>query len=91
MFSKVDVTGVNAHPVWKFLVNVSKTTPTWNFFKYLVDHTGKVVAVFATRESLWRYDQDGAYDLIKKHVKAAKKSARESKAKVVKKELREEL
>jgi glutathione peroxidase len=91
MFSRVDVTGENAHPVWKYLVKATGSTPTWNFFKYLVDHTGRVVEVFATKESLWKYDPEGAYDLIKMYVKEAKKYAKESKPKVVKKELREDL
>jgi glutathione peroxidase len=91
MFSRVDVTGQNAHPVWKYLVKATGSTPTWNFFKYLVDHTGRVVEVFATKESLWKYDPEGAYDLIKMYVKEAKKYAKESKPKVVKKELREDL
>ena len=91
MFSKVDVTGEHAHPVWKYLVKATGTTPTWNFFKYLIDHTGNVVEVFPTKESLWKYDPEGAYDVIKQYVKAAKKYAKEVKPKVVKKELREEL
>lgn len=91
MFSRVDVTGENAHPVWKYLVKATGSTPSWNFFKYLVDHTGRVVEVFATKESLWKYDPEGAYDLIKMYVKEAKKYAKESKPKVVKKELREDL
>ena len=90
MFSKVDVTGENTHPVWKYLAKATGTTPTWNFFKYLVDHTGKVVEVFTTKESLWKYDPEGGYDIIRNYVKRAKKYAK-SKPKVVKKELREDL
>ena len=93
MFSKVDVIGGNAHPIWQFLVKSTGTTPTWNFFKYLVDHTGKVVEVFPTRDSLWKYDayDTGAYNLVKKYVKEAKRYAKQVKPKIVKKELREEL
>merc|ERR1712038_202445 len=91
MFSKVDVTGANVHPIWEFLIKSTGTTPTWNFFKYLVDHTGKVVEVFPTKDSLWKYDPEGAYDIIKQYVKEAKRYAKQVKPKIVKKELREEL
>ena len=86
MFSKVDVIGELAHPLWKYLVKVSGISPNWNFFKYLVDHTGKVVEVFQTRTSV-----EEAYDTISKYVTKAKKYAKQAKPKIVKKELRDEL
>lgn len=87
MFSKVDVTGENAHPLWKYLVKESGVKPSWNFFKYLVDHTGKVVEVFPTKTSLWKYDSAGAYDQIKRCIKRAKKYSKDVKTKNVKNEL----
>jgi len=91
MFNKVDVIGENAHPLWKYLVKASGVIPDWNFYKYLVDHTGKVVVVFPTKMPLWIQDPQGAYDHIRDYVKKAKKYSKEVKAKVVKKELRNEL
>ncbi len=48
LFQKVDVNGENAHPLFKYL---TKTAPgifgtqgiKWNFTKFLVDRSGKVV------------------------------------------------
>lgn len=48
LFEKVDVNGANAHPLFKFL---TKAAPgifgtagiKWNFTKFLVDRSGKVV------------------------------------------------
>ena len=91
MFSKVDVKGNNAHPIWKYLVLKTGNEPKWNFFKYLIDHTGKIVDVFPSKTSLWKHDPEGIYNRIKKMVKDAKKFAKETKPKTVKKELREEL
>ena len=85
MFSKVDVIGENAHPLWKYLIEESGKSPNWNFFKYLVDHTGKVVDVFPTRTSV-----EEAYDKVAKYVKRAKKHAKQATHKIVKKELRDE-
>ncbi len=50
-FSKIDVNGDSAHPLWKwlklkqggFLVNAIK----WNFTKFLVDKDGKPIKRFA--------------------------------------------
>ena len=91
MFSKVDVKGNNAHPIWKYLVLKTGNEPKWNFFKYLIDHTGKIVDVFPSKTSLWKHDPEGIYNRIKKMIKDAKKFAKETKPKTVKKELREEL
>ncbi len=47
MFSKVDVNGENAHPVYKFLKSQKKDLlgekVKWNFEKFLIDKEGKVV------------------------------------------------
>ncbi len=50
MFSKIDVNGKNAHPIYKylkkelpgFLINKIK----WNFTKFLIDETGKPIKRF---------------------------------------------
>jgi glutathione peroxidase len=54
MFAKVEVNGENACPLYKYLKTLS-TAPkgpgdiSWNFEKFLVDRSGKVVARFAPR------------------------------------------
>jgi glutathione peroxidase len=53
LFEKVDVNGANAHPLYNFL---TKSAPgilgtegiKWNFTKFLVDGTGKVVKRYAS-------------------------------------------
>ena len=47
MFSKVDVNGPNAHPVWKFLKSnqaVGTHDIGWNFDKFLVNKDGHVTS-----------------------------------------------
>jgi glutathione peroxidase len=48
MFAKVDVNGDNAHPLFKYLKNQKAgllgPSIKWNFTKFLVDRSGKVVA-----------------------------------------------
>jgi glutathione peroxidase len=48
MFAKVDVNGDNAHPLFKYLKNAKSgllgSSIKWNFTKFLVDRSGKVVA-----------------------------------------------
>jgi glutathione peroxidase len=52
MFAKIDVNGPTRHPLYAFLTEQS-TRPDgpgdihWNFAKFLIDRTGKVVARFA--------------------------------------------
>ncbi len=45
MFSKVDVNGNNAHPIFKYLKNELRGFPgnniKWNFTKFLIDRNGK--------------------------------------------------
>lgn len=51
MFSKISVAGGDQHPLYTFLTN-KKSDPdfggdvTWNFNKFLLDRTGKIVARF---------------------------------------------
>lgn len=55
MFSKIDVNGASAHPLY---VELKKAAPgllgteaiKWNFTKFLVDATGKVVERFGPKE-----------------------------------------
>jgi glutathione peroxidase len=48
MFSKIDVNGANAHPLYRFLKNAKSgllgASIKWNFTKFLVDRSGQVVA-----------------------------------------------
>jgi len=47
MFSKIDVNGDNAHPLWKYLKHKQGGTLgdciKWNFSKFLIDRNGKPV------------------------------------------------
>jgi len=55
IFSKIDVNGSNAHPLYKFLKSeksgllgvIGLDAIKWNFTKFLVDRTGKVVSRYA--------------------------------------------
>ncbi len=48
MFAKIDVNGDNAHPLYKYLKSEKSglfgASIKWNFTKFLIDRTGKVVA-----------------------------------------------
>jgi glutathione peroxidase len=48
MFAKIDVNGDNAHPLFRYLKNQKAgllgSSIKWNFTKFLVDRSGKVVA-----------------------------------------------
>ncbi len=52
MFSKIDVNGDDAHPLYKFLKSEKKGAAgesiKWNFTKFLIDREGNVVDRFAT-------------------------------------------
>lgn len=45
MFSKIEVNGENAHPLYKYLKSNSEDTADirWNFTKFLVDRNGKIL------------------------------------------------
>lgn len=51
MFSKIDVSGEDAHPLYRWLQGEHDGLPVrevrWNFAKYLVGRDGRVVAFFA--------------------------------------------
>lgn len=51
VFNKIRVRGDYAHPLYKFLADKKlnghvKSTPKWNFHKYLIDRNGEVVDFF---------------------------------------------
>lgn len=48
MFTASKVKGDEANPFFKQLAEQSGTTPKWNFFKYLIDANGKVVAAYSS-------------------------------------------
>ncbi len=51
MFSKIDVNGANAHPIYKYLKKELKGFPgseiKWNFGKFLIDQNGNPVKRFS--------------------------------------------
>jgi glutathione peroxidase len=52
MFGKIDVNGPGAHPLYQYLKTEKRglfgtRNIKWNFTKFLIDRTGKVVARFA--------------------------------------------
>lgn len=51
LFSKVDVKGDDAHPLWQYLTEkrknkVASAVPKWNFQKYLINREGYLVDFF---------------------------------------------
>jgi glutathione peroxidase len=48
MFEKIKTRGNGQAPVYQFLTT-GHGTPTWNFHKYLVDKTGKVIGEFSSQ------------------------------------------
>lgn len=52
MFSKISVKGRDQHPLYRF-ITAKETNPEfhgdvrWNFQKYLVDRSGKIIGRFA--------------------------------------------
>jgi len=55
MFAKISVKGSKIHPLYQFLTN-KETDPefagaiSWNFNKFLVDRSGKIVARFSSKD-----------------------------------------
>ena len=43
MFAKSSVSGKDANPLFKMLINKTGTSPKWNFYKYLIDRNGNIV------------------------------------------------
>ncbi|MGR5065261.1 glutathione peroxidase [Photobacterium sp. DNB22_13_2] len=49
MMERTHVKGEKANPVFQELSNQSGISPKWNFYKYIIDRKGNVVAVFSSR------------------------------------------
>lgn len=48
MFAPIRVTGTEAHPLFREIARQS-AAPEWNFHKYVIDRSGKVIAAFSSR------------------------------------------
>lgn len=48
MYSKGDVKGDEANPLFKDLIAATGKKPSWNFNKYLIDRDGKTVTHFGS-------------------------------------------
>jgi len=66
IFSKVDVIGSNASEVFKYLAGRANQAPDWNFWKYLVDHKGKVLNAWGPQTPV-----NQIFDVVKATVEAA--------------------
>ncbi|MDV5168624.1 glutathione peroxidase [Photobacterium rosenbergii] len=49
MMERTHVKGSAANPIFTHLTNESGISPKWNFYKYIVDRQGEVVAVFSSQ------------------------------------------
>lgn len=49
MFAKSSVSGRDANPLHAELAKITGTAPKWNFYKYLIDRSGKVVGSYSSR------------------------------------------
>jgi glutathione peroxidase len=49
MFAKTVVSGSNPNPLFAQLIKSTGKAPAWNFHKYLIDRSGKVVAHFPSK------------------------------------------
>ena len=48
MFAKTTVKGPESNPFIRELVRISGTTPKWNFYKYLIDRSGREVTAYSS-------------------------------------------
>ncbi|WP_456272863.1 glutathione peroxidase [Bacillus sp. AK031] len=62
MFSKIDVKGEGAHPLFKYLIKEKKGLVTsevkWNFTKFLIDRDGNVVKRYAPQTTPSKIKED---------------------------------
>lgn len=62
MFSKVDVNGSNAHPLFKWARDCAGSFPSddikWNFGKFLIDKDGRINKRFAPTDSPLSIESD---------------------------------
>jgi glutathione peroxidase len=49
MFAKTSVAGRNANPLHAELARITGSAPKWNFHKYLIDRSGKVIANYPSK------------------------------------------
>lgn len=66
VFSKVKVKGDQAHPLYKYLYQNGQKEPEWNFGKYLVSKSGRVIQYWNQEVS-----PSSIRHFIEKHVKMA--------------------
>ena len=50
IFAKTNVTSDAMCPVYQYLTETTGSFPSWNFCKYLVDRTGKVLQFFSEKD-----------------------------------------
>jgi glutathione peroxidase len=65
LYAKVEVNGANAHPLYKFLKSeapgmLGSEGIKWNFTKFLVDKSGKVVKRYGSVDTPEKIDKDVA-------------------------------
>ncbi|GAB6927727.1 glutathione peroxidase [Paenibacillus sp. JCM 10914] len=63
LFSKIDVNGTNAHPLYKYLASeapgaLGTKSIKWNFTKFLVNRDGKVVKRYAPADTPEKMEAD---------------------------------
>ncbi|SOC24622.1 glutathione peroxidase [Ureibacillus xyleni] len=62
LFSKIDVKGEEAHPLYRYLTKEKKGLLTadikWNFTKFLIDRQGKVIKRYAPTTSPSKIEED---------------------------------
>ncbi len=63
LFSKIDVNGTSAHPLFRYLTREAPgalgiKAIKWNFTKFLVDRSGKVVKRFAPTDTPEKIEED---------------------------------
>ena len=63
MYSKIEVNGANAHPLYKWLKSekagvLGTEAIKWNFTKFLIDRTGNVVKRYAPTDTPEKIDKD---------------------------------
>ena len=48
MFAKTTLKGERRNPFYEQLIAASGTTPKWNFYKYLIDRSGREVVAYSS-------------------------------------------
>lgn len=78
MFAKISVKGDDQHPLYKYLTNPQTNPATggeisWNFNKFLIDRTGKVVARFGSKDTP---ESEAVIQAIEKELRTAATTAK---------------